>query len=183
MPGPCILCLGEGPLGCCIAMDVEKGALLAWLSIVFFNRNASNRRELKQWLPNVPALGRMLACSSEFKWNEQCYKEVRLLGKLSGYPFETYLDQLELPVKTYGCHPANPIIVDSTDHSSSTDISSSTATNSSTARTISVPTHSDSIEKGSVDSGVQSDASGEERSNNAVAGSARFFEVLLVPRC
>ena len=91
---------------------------MAWMSIIFFNRDAINKWEATRWLPDVPALGQLMSISSEFQWNEECYQEVLLLGRASGYSFATFLENLELPRNSYGSCFANPITVDTTSVSS-----------------------------------------------------------------
>ena len=104
-----------------VGMDEQKGALLAWMSIIFFKRDARDKWEKKQWLPEVPALGHLLHTSSDFPWSEECYQEVLLLGRAAGYPFVKFLDQLGLPRNSYGGCFANPITVDTTSNSSSSN--------------------------------------------------------------
>ena len=104
-----------------VGMDQQKGALLAWMSIIFFNRDAKDKWVQKQWLPEVPALGHLMHTSSDFPWSEECYQEVLLLGRAAGYPFAKFLDQLELPRNSYGGCFANPITVDTTSNSSASN--------------------------------------------------------------
>ena len=95
-------------------MDQQKGALLAWMSVIFFNRDARNKWERKDWLPDDPTLGHFLRTSSDFPWTEDCYDEVLLLGSAAGYPFSTFLERLELPTNTFGSCFANPVTLDTT---------------------------------------------------------------------
>ncbi|KAG0572362.1 hypothetical protein KC19_VG088700 [Ceratodon purpureus] len=95
-------------------MDQEKGAILAWMSIIFFNRDAKNHREPKLWLLDVPALSRIFQDSSHFLWSDDCYEDFTHLGNAAGYTFETFLAQLNVPFEPSGSCFACPINVDAT---------------------------------------------------------------------
>ncbi|KAG0574290.1 hypothetical protein KC19_VG251100 [Ceratodon purpureus] len=47
-------------------MDADRGSLLAWMSIVYFNRNADTFSETTPRLPDLLALSRLLMMSLEF---------------------------------------------------------------------------------------------------------------------
>lgn len=93
-------------------MDIEKGCLLAWMSIVFFNRNAKDKWATKRWLPNVPHLANLVRISNAYEFTEKCYEEVVYLGRASGYTFEEFIGHLQMPGVTRGFCAANPINLD-----------------------------------------------------------------------
>ncbi|KAG0594271.1 hypothetical protein M758_UG063000 [Ceratodon purpureus] len=93
-------------------MDSEKGALLAWLGLVFMRRNAQGAEVAKPWLPDLPHLGRLLENSDHYVLTEQCNREIRMLGSAANFTFAEYLAHYHTPVQAIGSSAANPIIVD-----------------------------------------------------------------------
>ena len=114
------------------AMDAERGALLAWMSTIYSRRDAKNFKEPKPYLPNLPLLGRLLSKSWKFDWTDGCNREVFLLGKASGYPFSSFLADLELPISPYGSCSANPICLDTTTEEWSLDDSETESSGNTT---------------------------------------------------
>ena len=98
-------------------MDGDRGALLAWMSIIYFRRDAKHFRDPKPYLPDLPVLGELLSTSWKYAWTDACLREVYLLGEAAGYPFSKFLSDLELPHLSYGSCSANPIVLDSTSES------------------------------------------------------------------
>lgn len=102
-------------------MDAKRGALLAWMSIIYFRRDAKNYRDPKPYLPDLPVLGRLLSTSWKYAWTDASFREVYLLGKASGYPFSKFLADLELLHISYGSCSANLILLDTSPESWSLD--------------------------------------------------------------
>ena len=104
-------------------MDVQKGSLLAWLSVVFFNRNAKNSNTNKKWLPNLPCLGKVLSDSCDFKWTDECYREVRLMGYCAGYPYSEFCEELDSTLGVRGSCSAFPLLVEDSADGATSDSS------------------------------------------------------------
>ena len=98
-----------------IAMDRDRGLLLAWLSLVYVRRNAKNFNDtLKLDLPDLPHLSKLLAKSWAYDWTEDCYHEVVKFGKAAGFPLSAFLEELKLPCNSFGSCSGNPITLDTT---------------------------------------------------------------------
>ena len=110
-------------------MDIEKGCLLAWMSVVFFNRNSEDKWTNKRWLPNVPHLAELVRLSNAYTFTDHCYQEVVYLGRVSGYTYGEFLRQLNVPGMSRGFSAANPIDLDDPSDASS-DLSATNNTNS-----------------------------------------------------
>ncbi|KAG0599084.1 hypothetical protein M758_12G126300 [Ceratodon purpureus] len=93
-------------------MDSEKGALLAWMGLVFMRRGAVGGQVPKPWLPDLPHLGRFLENSDNYVLTEQCNREIRMLGSAANFTFAEYLANYHTPVQAIGSSAANPIVVD-----------------------------------------------------------------------
>ena len=93
-------------------MDSEKGALLAWMGLVFMRRGAVGGQVPKPWLPDLPHLGRLLENSDNYVLTEQCNREIRMLGSAANFTFAEYLAHYHTPVQAIGSSAANPIVVD-----------------------------------------------------------------------
>ena len=102
---------------------------MAWMSVIFFNRNAKDRWAKKRWLPNVPHLANLVRISNAFPFTEKCYEEVVYLGRVSGYTFDKFLRELNVPGETRGFCAANPINIEDPSDGSSNDKSDFSATN------------------------------------------------------
>lgn len=149
-------------------MDVEKGCLLGWMSVVFFNRNAEDKWTTKRWLPNVPHLAKLVRISNAYEFTEKCYQEVVYLGRASGYTFDEFMRDLEMPGITRGFCAANPINIDEPSDDSSDEISvasfSSSGPSSDKRSTHVEPSHSNASD------GVPTEAEGSARSERFETG-------------
>ncbi|KAG0573290.1 hypothetical protein KC19_VG165600 [Ceratodon purpureus] len=93
-------------------MDSEKGALLAWLGLVFMRRGALGAQVPKPWLPDLPHLGRVLQNSNNFEITSQCNGEIRMLGRTANFTFTDFLTNYHTPIQPFGSSAANRIVVD-----------------------------------------------------------------------
>ena len=63
-----------------------KGDVLGWMAIILWRWHP-----WKRGFPTNPILSTMFANASHSFWTTECYDEIRLLGEVAGFPFETYV--------------------------------------------------------------------------------------------
>ncbi|KAG0575094.1 hypothetical protein KC19_VG317800 [Ceratodon purpureus] len=87
-----------------------KSAFMGWMSCVFLRQDPR-----QDDYPELPAIGRLLASAKKDFWNEDCYKEMILLGKVSGLSFKEYASKLPRQSGRPGSCLALPIVIDTDD--------------------------------------------------------------------
>ncbi|KAG0573289.1 hypothetical protein KC19_VG165500 [Ceratodon purpureus] len=91
--------------------------------LTLFYQHVKDKWTTKLWLPNVPHLANLVRISNAYPFKEKCYQEVIYLGRASGYTYEDFLRQLQMPGVTRGFCAAIPINLDEPSDGSSEDTS------------------------------------------------------------
>ncbi|KAG0582475.1 hypothetical protein KC19_3G063000 [Ceratodon purpureus] len=83
------------------------GELLGWLSMLHYRREYR-----KLTYPETPALARLVQYPNYFDFTEDTYREVVLLGRVSGVTYSQYVRRFGVHDTRPGSHAANPITLD-----------------------------------------------------------------------